>query len=75
MKETTKENLKVLTVGIIGYIIATLLNGCTTTSIYGCEKYIGIEKEMCIEDYNNRTNNLYRQKHPNFYEFEERIIR
>jgi hypothetical protein len=58
MNDKTKENLKILSIGVIGIIIASLLSGCGTTSFMRCDKYIGPEKEYCLEKYKQQTDNM-----------------
>jgi len=41
-----------LVLGVIFILI--VFSSCATTSIYSCDKYIGIEKDACIQGWQNR---------------------
>lgn len=41
----------------IGFILLFIV-GCGTTSKMKCKKYVGIEKEQCLQSYQNYVNNL-----------------
>jgi hypothetical protein len=53
-----KQNLRILVIGIVGIVIASLLGGCGTTSIMACDRYIGPEKDYCLERYKQQSDNL-----------------
>ena len=56
MNKTTKENLKIVILATIGMLIILSLNSCGTTSKMRCEKYVGFEKEQCLQSYKNYVN-------------------
>lgn len=58
MNNHTKQNLKILGIGILGFIIASLLGSCGTTSYMRCDSYIGPEKQACLELYKQQTDNM-----------------
>ena len=58
MTDKTKENLRILSIGMIGFIITLLLGGCSTTSYMRCDKYVGPEKEACLEKYKQQIDNM-----------------
>lgn len=58
MNKTTKDNIRILIIGVIGFIVLLTLTGCGTTSGGRCHKMIGPEKERCQENYRNQVNHM-----------------
>lgn len=62
LNNQTKDNLRILVIGVLAFALATLLTSCGTTSVYRCNAYIGPEKEYCLQKHNEDSRNLdYRQ--------------
>ena len=56
MNKKTKKNLKIAMLTTIVMLIILNFNSCGTTSSMRCKKYVGFEKEQCLQSYKNYVN-------------------
>lgn len=58
MNKTTKDNIRILIIGVLGFLISLSLTSCGTTSGMRCDNKVGYEKEYCQENYKNQVRQM-----------------